>query len=327
MSAKAQPTSYRPTTTAEVDLSAIASATSLKRSLSRTGLSEDLALPAVLKEIESLLPDSSRTQPVRFFAGLVRCARQNPALVKCTLASIVEALKIAAQVDVVPGDGRAYLIPYGTECQFMLGAHGMRDVIRRSDQVLDINDQAVYEGDEFEFELEGPNRGVRHKRRLGGEGGRKWLCAYAVATLKGDPRPIVEIIDAADLAAIKSVSKAAGSMAWQKFGDEMSRAKVLRRLAKRLPMRPDDDAALAAADAVEFYQVQAAAAERPQPVRASVPLSAVRKSVNENRGHDGANPAHVEADRSDAATSEAFGEEEGDPSDDAWWDSGKPSAA
>jgi hypothetical protein len=110
-------------------------------------------------------------------------------------------------------------------------------------------------------------------------------------------------------------------MAWQKFGDEMSRAKVLRRLSKRLPMRPDDDAALAAADAVEFYQLQAAAEQPRQPTRATVPLAAVKRSANQNRGHDGANPAHVEPEPEAKPAAELPRDEmDGDdPSDESWW--------
>ncbi len=297
-----QQTQGRPNrrpTAADHDIEEIIAATNLSRSqvLGKPDPIEraviQLAKIDGLEGIRRSLPKGSRTEPTRFFAGLVRCARQNPQVAQCSLASLLEALKIAAQVDVVPGDGRAYLIPYKGEVQFMLGAHGMRDVIRRNSEVLDINDQNVYEGDEFDVELDGRNRGVRHKRKTFGAG-REWIGAYATAVLKGDPRPIVEIIDTEDLEAIRSQSKASGSLAWTKFTGEMARAKVLRRIAKRLPMRPDDAAALAALDAAEFFQLEAA--QRPaekyrkEPIRATVKPEDVRASESENRGHDHAAP-------------------------------------
>lgn len=255
-----------------------------------------------LKDIASSLPAGSSTNPKRFLAGFIKCARldaQNGKgnLAKCSMASILEALKLAAMVDVVPGDGRAYLIPYGTECKFELSAHGMRDVMRRSSDVLDINDQCVYEGDDFECVLEGPERGIRHQRKSFGAG-RKWIATYVTVLLKHDPRPIVEILDEVDLAAIKSQSKNAGGLPWGKFVDEHSRAKVIRRVSKRVPMRPDDDAALQAIDAANFLMSEAAAANerqyREEPMRVSIDPSAVKASDSPNRGHDATEPAKAE---------------------------------
>jgi phage RecT family recombinase len=260
-----------------------------------------LAKAGALDDIARLLPASSKTPAARFLAGFIRCARldkQNGKgnLVKCSLASILEALKMAAQVDVVPGDGRAYLIPYGQECQFHLGVHGLRDVLRRSPDVLDINDQVVYEGDEFEAVLEGPARGVRHVRGPLGEHG-KIVGAYATVTLRQQmpDRPLVEVMDRDEIEQVRAASKnTSESGPWGKWFGEMARKAVLRRLAKRVPMRPDDAAALAAMDAVEFFTDEAASAGqraiRSAPARATIQPTAIRASANPNRGHDATMP-------------------------------------
>lgn len=299
-------------TAADLDLDAILAMTDAKRSqvFGKPDAIESIVILMAkgggLGDIRRSLPQGSTTQPVRFLAAFVKCARREiesrgmgkddeSRLFRCSLASILEALKLAAMVDVVPGDGRAYLIPYKDECKFELGAHGMRDVMRRSSGILDINDQAVYEGDEFEIELEGPNRGVRHKRKF--LPGRKWVASYATALLEGDPRPIVEVIDAEDLAAIKSQAKAQGSLAWTKFADEMSRAKVLRRLSKRVPMRPDDAAALQAMDAANHFMIEGAAEAAEQlrkraPIHATIDPADLSPSSDPNRGHDKAAPTN-----------------------------------
>lgn len=251
-----------------------------------------------LDDIRKSLPPGSSTQPQRFLAAFIKCARLDAEkgkgnLGRCSLASILEALKLAAMVDVVPGDGRAYLIPYGTECRFDLGAHGLRDVMRRSSAVLDINDQVVYEGDDFEAVMDGPERGVRHVRRAFGKD-RKYLCTYCTITLDGDPRPIVELLDEQDLEDIKGQSKNAGGLPWTKFHDEHSRAKVLRRASKRVPMRPDDDAALKAIDAAHFLMEESAKANeqayRQAPIHATIDPSQVKPSNSPNRGHDATEP-------------------------------------
>lgn len=265
-----------------------------------------LAKAGGLDDIRRSLPAGSSTRAVRFLAGFVKCARQelvnrkgagqpdDPRLFRCSTASILEALKLAALVDVVPGDGRAYLIAYGSECKFELGAHGMRDVMRRSSAILDVNDQVIYEGDEFDVELDGPSRGVRHKRRSFGKG-RKWVATYATVLLRDDPRPIVEIIDEADLDAIKSQAKAKGSLAWTTFVDEMSRAKALRRISKRVPMRPDDAAALQSIDAANFLMQEAASEgagslRRSAAIHATIDPADLSPSTDANRGHDRAAP-------------------------------------
>ena len=256
-----------------------------------------LAKAGGLDDIKRSLPGASKTDPKRFLAAFIKCARldaenqskrgKDPQLARCSLASILEALKLAAMVDVVPGDGRAYLIGYGGECKFDLGAHGMRDVMRRSSAILDINDQCVYEGDDFEAEMDGPNRGVRHIRRTFGKD-RKWLCTYCTIKLAGDPRPIVELIDELDMDLIKGQSKNPTGLPWTKFVDEHSRAKVLRRVSKRVPMRPDDAAALQAIDAANFLMGEATKANErdlSDRITGEINMEDLKTSTDPNRGH------------------------------------------
>lgn len=61
----------------------------------------------------------------------------------------------SAQLGLEPGSalGQAYLVPYGNQCQLILGYRGMIDLARRSGQVLSLSAFAVHEGDEFSYQL------------------------------------------------------------------------------------------------------------------------------------------------------------------------------
>lgn len=81
--------------------------------------------------------------------------RKTPALLNTTPASFLGAVMQSAQLGLEPGSalGQAYLVPYGNQCQLILGYRGMIDLARRSGQVLSLNAYAVREGDEFIISL------------------------------------------------------------------------------------------------------------------------------------------------------------------------------
>ena len=82
--------------------------------------------------------------------------RKTPALLNTTEASFMGAVMQSAQLGLEPGSalGQAYLVPYGKECQLILGYRGMIDLARRSGQVLSLNAYAVREGDDFKEALQ-----------------------------------------------------------------------------------------------------------------------------------------------------------------------------
>jgi len=199
--------------------------------------------------------------PKRFIGGFLTIARNNPAVLDCSPASILESLKLAALSGLVPGEGKAYLIPYKGECTYSIGAWGMVELMRRSGKVSDIRDSIVCAGDEFEIDADGL---VRHIKRPFAADRGKIVGVVASALIEGDQTPIVETLDLEQIEAIKGMSKAPGSIAWTKFYDEHIRAKCLRRLAKRVPMDPSAEEAIRSADAAEFLTNAAGAAAARQ---------------------------------------------------------------
>jgi len=138
--------------------------------------------------------------------------------------------------------GHAYLVPYRNnktgqkEAQFIIGYKGLADLMYRSGKVESIEAHAVYENDDFKFEL-GSNSYISHKPKLTGDRG-KILCAYAVVHVKGSSKPVIEIVGQAeiDLAKSKSMSANSDYSPWNQFPAEMWKKTAVRRIAKLLPL-------------------------------------------------------------------------------------------
>lgn len=129
----------------------------------------------------------------------VTALRSNPELLKCDPVSIVKSVMQATQLGLeVDGVlGRAYLVPYKSrkqiagqwadhhECQLIVGYRGMIELALRSGMVETVEGYAVYEGDEFEYEL-GLNRKLRHVPGddPGRESADKLTHAYAIVRFR-----------------------------------------------------------------------------------------------------------------------------------------------
>lgn len=148
-----------------------------------------------------------------------------------------------AQLGLEPsiGLGQAYLLPFRnnkkgiTECQFIIGYRGMIDLARRSGQMVSLSAYAVYEYDEFDYEL-GLHPNLTHKPSQESDRG-KLTFVYAVANLK-DGGVQFEVMSRAQIDAIRAQSKA-GKTAyspWATHYEEMAKKTVIRRLFKYLPV-------------------------------------------------------------------------------------------
>ena len=161
--------------------------------------------------------------------------RKTPALLNTTEASFMGAVMQSAQLGLEPGSalGQAYLVPYGKECQLILGYRGMIDLARRSGQVLSLNAYAVREGDDFNYQLglhpdihQIPSpEAARDKQPI--------TFVYAVATLRGGGYQF-EVMSRAEVEAVKA--KAKSKNIWNNYFEEMAKKTVIRRLFKYLPV-------------------------------------------------------------------------------------------
>lgn len=168
--------------------------------------------------------------------------RTTPGLREADVGSLLGAVMQAAQLGLEPGlMGHCYLLPFKnnkkgiTEVQFIIGYKGMIDLARRSGHIESIYAHAVYENDEFEYEL-GLEPKLQHKPTMDAEKGN-FIGSYAVAKFK-DGGYQFEFMSKADIEKRKGRSKAAGSKfsPWHTDYEEMAKKTVVRHMWKYLPI-------------------------------------------------------------------------------------------
>lgn len=171
--------------------------------------------------------------------------RTNPMLLECTVPSLMGAVMQAVQLGLEPGLlGHCYLLPFnknvGTkqnpqwikEVQFIIGYKGMIDLARRSGHIQSIYAHAVYENDEFEYEL-GLHPKLTHKPSFGDRG--KFIGAYAVAHFK-DGGYQMEFMPESEIEKRRGRSKSKDFGPWKSDYEEMAKKTVVRSMFKYLPI-------------------------------------------------------------------------------------------
>ncbi len=184
------------------------------------------------KQFEAALPKHLTAD--RLMRITITELRKNPKLQECDPVSLIGSLMLCGQLGLEPGGalGHAYLIPYGKQCQFILGYRGMIDLARRSGQIVSLSAHEVYERDKFEFEY-GLNERLAHTPAIGDRG--QLIGVYAVAQLK-DGGHQMEFMSKAEVDKIRARSKSSGHGPWVTDYDEMAKKTVARRLFKYLPV-------------------------------------------------------------------------------------------
>lgn len=155
------------------------------------------------KQMSSVLP--KHMNPERMARLALTALRTTPKLAQCTPESFLSSLMACSVLGLEPNTplGQAYLIPYDNsrlidgqwrkvaECQVIIGYQGYIDLMRRSGMVASVQATAVYDGDDFEYEL-GLNPTLRHKPSNEADREERLLThAYCVVKLKDkDADPI-----------------------------------------------------------------------------------------------------------------------------------------
>lgn len=190
--------------------------------------------------------------PDRMARVCLTALRRNAKLQECKPESLLAAIMVCSQLGLEPNDqrGQAYLIPYGAECQLIIGYRGMIDLAMRSGMVENIQALAVYERDQFEYE-QGLEMKLRHVPYLGTEDPGKLICTYAIASIKGGSKAVVVLprrdIERARMASSAAKSKRASP--WDDWYEAMAIKTAVRKLAKFMPQSPEFARALEADDA------------------------------------------------------------------------------
>ncbi|WP_411842147.1 recombination protein RecT [Salinicoccus sp. HZC-1] len=167
--------------------------------------------------------------------------RTTPQLKEAEVSSLLGAVMQSAQLGLEPGPmGHCYLLPFRnnkkgtTEVQFIIGYKGMIDLARRSGHIQSIYAHAVYENDEFEYEL-GLHSDLKHKPTEGERG--EFRGAYAVAHFK-DGGYQFEYMAKVDIEKRRARSKSGKSnySPWSTDYEEMAKKTVVRHMWKYLPI-------------------------------------------------------------------------------------------
>lgn len=115
----------------------------------------------------------------------------------------------------------------------IIGYKDMIDLARRSGQIVNIYDHAVYFNDEFDYEL-GLEPKLRHKPCMSGDRG-EFIGAYAVAHFK-DGGYQFEFMPKEEIEKRRKCSKAANNGPWVTDYEEMAKKTVIRHMWKYLPI-------------------------------------------------------------------------------------------
>lgn len=173
-----------------------------------------------------------------------------PKLAECSIESVLSATMTCAELGLAPGVlGSAYLIPYGNQCQLIVGYRGMIELARRSGTITTIQAQVVREGDEWHFSYGVGGADFKHVPKAPTDA--KIVGAWALATFK-DGGHQFDYMSREEVDAIRKRSRAGNNGPWVSDFAEMAKKTVLRRLCKLLPLTPDVTEKIALADSTEF---------------------------------------------------------------------------
>ncbi|MBK1884662.1 recombinase RecT [Luteolibacter pohnpeiensis] len=195
--------------------------------------------------------------PDRMMRLALTCFSTTPALRKCTPQSILSSVVVAAQIGLEPGiAGQGYLIPYKDTCTFVPGWQGLVGLLNNSGRATAWTG-AVFEGDEFEFEL-GSNPKCRHIPGDHFGDPKKITWVYACGKVNGSEQPVIEAWPMRRVWRHRDQFNKVGQRHYSYENPEMyARKVVLLQVLKYMPRSIELNNALTAANAAEIGRTTA----------------------------------------------------------------------
>ena len=220
--------------------------------------------------LEQYGDDFTRALPshidVKAFLSAVRAAL--PGLVRCTPASLRQALLTCARFGLVPDGRHAVIKREGKLAVFVPMAQGYVSLMYRSGRVGSVHVGMIHENDEWNYEPTAPapldftHRPALTKSKA--ERGKP-ILAYAFAWMEGGARSQVIVLTREDAEEIRdeysqayrrAVESGKADSFWHTDFDAMWRKSALRRLHKVVPMSAELVALLKADEAGDAGEVQ-----------------------------------------------------------------------
>lgn len=162
----------------------------------------------------------------------------NPALEVCTRESIANALLDMVTQGLSPAKTQCYFIVYGTQLQLNRSYFGTQAVLKRLKNVKDIWANVIFDGDVFDYEIDGGREKlVKHETNFLNRD-NKILGAYAVVKTSEDEE-ILTVMTRKEIDTAWGQSKTRGAV-HNKFPQEMAKRTVINRAAKAFINTSDD---------------------------------------------------------------------------------------
>lgn len=198
------------------------------------------------------------------------------ALDYCTQESIANALLKMVVYGLSPLKKQCDFIMYGNKLECSIEYTGNIALAKRFGGLKEIKPNAIFEGDEFEFEINvdtGKRKIIKHKQTLESIGSKTIKGAYAVLEMKDgsfdvEIMNIQQIKDAWNQGAMKG-----NSPAHKNFPDQMANKTVINRACKLL-IRGSDDSVLIGDDDEKTIDVVA------EDVTHEIDTNANKESLN-----------------------------------------------
>lgn len=206
---------------------------------SKAELRDILESPETRAAIERVIPKYLTVD--RMIGLAILAATQQPKLLECRPASVVQAVMQAAQLGLEINGSlqHAHLVPYNTKagmlCQMIPGYRGLIFLAVESGAITKGVARLVYEGDEFTW-IQGTEEKLIHVPNLGGDRtDEKIIGAYAVVTLPNGLTQF-DVMNRQEIERVRSSSKAAKNGPWVDWFGEMAKKTVVKRLLKQIAM-------------------------------------------------------------------------------------------
>jgi recombination protein RecT len=189
--------------------------------------------------------------PERMMRLALTAFSTTPALRKCTPQSILSSVVVASQIGLEIGiAGQGYLIPYKDTATFVPGWQGLVGLLNNTGRATAWTG-AVFEGDEFEFEL-GSSPKCRHVpgENFGDPDKMAWV--YACGKVNGSEQPVIEAWPIKRVWSHRDKFNKVGAKHYSFIHPEMYARKVLLlQVLKYMPRSIELNNAIAASDAAE----------------------------------------------------------------------------
>lgn len=167
--------------------------------------------------------------------------RKTPKLAETTPESFAGALLTASALGLEPGvNDEVYLVPYGNECQLIVGYKGLTKLFYQHPMASYVDAQAVHERDFFEYE-KGTDAFLKHRPARGDRG--DVIEYYAVARLSNGASAF-EVMSPEEIALVRGTTGPNGGIRDPQHW--MERKTVIKQLVKMLPKSTNLTQAVAA---------------------------------------------------------------------------------